>query len=93
MTKLLQILLFLTVVSCGETQSYVQTSEKADSSETFMAPIQAVVLSDRSSQKPFQEPLEDGETQTCYVVVADTGLHYLELREQMLSYQIYSVSK
>ena len=87
MTILLQILLFLTVVSCGETQSYVKTSDKTDSSKTYLAPIMAVVLGVRSSQEPFQEQLEEGETQTCYVVVAGTGLYYLELREQMLGYQ------
>ena len=87
MTKLLHILLVLTIVSCGETQSHVQVSNKTDSSETSLAPIRAVTLRDTSSQETFEGPLEEGETQTCYVVVADTGRHYMELREQMFSYQ------
>lgn len=83
MTKLLYILLALTIASCGETPLTVQVPDKADSSNTSLAPIQAAVPNDT----PTQELPEEDEIQTCYVVVADTGLHYLELREQMLGYQ------
>lgn len=83
MTKLLYILLALTIASCGETPLTVQASDKTDSSKTSLAPIQAAVPNDT----PTQELPEEDEIQTCYVVVADTGLHYLQLREQMLGYQ------
>ena len=84
MTKLLQISLFLTLVSCGRTPSNTQLQDSVDNIPPSDNPALPVSTKESSSSRDNSETPEEDKTVTCYVLVADTGVHYITLRDVML---------
>jgi hypothetical protein len=86
MIRPLCILLTLMIVSCSKTQSRKQLSTTTDSSQRVLA-VSTVAMSATTGQDTSQGQYQEGTTATYYVVVADTGVQYARLRQEMLAYR------
>ncbi|GAB2530106.1 hypothetical protein [Spirosoma aerophilum] len=83
MARLPYILLTLTIISCGKPQSQKQVSDKTDSLQPTLVAARSTPTGQDTAEGQYQE----GTTATYFVVVADTGVYYANLRQQMLGYQ------
>ena len=88
MIRLLYTLLILTIVSCRDTQAVIQFAAPKTTTHSAIVSI-PTVSSDTSYEVTLQVSEDAGADamQTYYVVIADTGLHYDDLRQQMVGYQ------
>ncbi|MCU7548583.1 hypothetical protein OCK74_05615 [Chitinophagaceae bacterium LB-8] len=85
MNRLFLYFIAIIIVSCSETQSQGSTVDTNENHKDIL-PISKIDTA-KATVELIKDSIagEEGETETCYVVIADTGTHYYSLRDKMLA--------